>query len=366
MTELFKREERAVFALRKLYQSYGYTQFKMSKFDAYDLYARNKDFLVSDSVITFTDTDGTLMALKPDVTLSMVKNYRKEAGCVQKLYYNENVYRIGGASRTYREILQTGLEALGDIGLFELCEVVLLAAKSLQAISEDFILDLSHMGLVNGLLADADLRYEQRAQALRCIGSKNEDGLRQVCQNIAPEKLAQLLSLVQIYGPLDQALDRLSGLDRSPAAAQLRSIAAVLEAAGLARHINLDFSIVSDGSYYNGVVFRGYVAGLPSSILSGGQYDKLMEKMGKEAGGVGFAVYLDQLELLDHTQRPYDADTVVLFDGSADPCALFAAVAALRRSGEHVLTVRTVPQRLRYRRLLRFAAGRLEEVAVNG
>lgn len=366
MTELLKHEERAVFALRELYQSYGYTQFKMSKFEAYDLYARNKDFLVSDSVITFTDTDGTLMALKPDVTLSMVKNYRKESGCVQKLYYNENVYRIGGAGRTYREILQTGLEVLGEIGPYELCETVVLAVKSLQAISEDYILDLSHMGLVNGLLAHARLRYDQRAQALRCIGEKNEDGLRQICHGLAPEQLEQLISLVRIYGPLEQALDQLTGFDGSPAVVQLRSIAAVLRQAGLAGRINLDFSIVSDGNYYNGVVFRGYVAGIPNRILSGGQYDKLMEKMGKDAGGVGFAVYLDQLELLDRTQRPYDMDTVVLYDKDVDLCALFAAVAPLRKSGESLLTAQKIPQRLRYRRLLRFAAGKLEEVEADG
>ena len=69
-------EERAVFALRSLYSRYGYSYYKMSKFEEYDLYVRNKDFLVSDSVITFTDTNGRLMALKPDVTLSIIRHFR--------------------------------------------------------------------------------------------------------------------------------------------------------------------------------------------------------------------------------------------------------------------------------------------------
>ena len=71
---LLKNDEKAVFALRSLYEKYGYSQFKMSKFEEYDLYVRNKDFLVSDNIITFTDTNGKLMALKPDVTLSIIKN----------------------------------------------------------------------------------------------------------------------------------------------------------------------------------------------------------------------------------------------------------------------------------------------------
>ena len=91
MCESKKRSASSVSeSLCALYAAYGYTQYNMSKFEAYDLYVRNKDFLISDSVITFTDTNGQLMALKPDVTLSIVKNNRDEAGVVQRLYYQEN------------------------------------------------------------------------------------------------------------------------------------------------------------------------------------------------------------------------------------------------------------------------------------
>ena len=142
-------QERAIFALRALYRSYGYTQFKMSKFEEYDLYARNKDFLVSDSVITFTDTTGKLMALKPDVTLSIIKNSRDTARTVQKLYYNENVYRVSGSTHDFKEIMQTGLECIGDLDAYDICEVVTLAAASLNLISPKFSLDISHLGLLS-------------------------------------------------------------------------------------------------------------------------------------------------------------------------------------------------------------------------
>ena len=71
---LWKTEERAVFTLRSLYRRYGYAPYKMSRFEEYDLYVRNKDFLASDRIITFSDGGGRLLALKPDVTLSIVKN----------------------------------------------------------------------------------------------------------------------------------------------------------------------------------------------------------------------------------------------------------------------------------------------------
>jgi ATP phosphoribosyltransferase regulatory subunit len=60
--------------------------------------------------------------------------------------------------------------------------------------------------------------------------------------------------------------------------------------------MNLDFSIVNDISYYSGIIFQGYIEGIPEKVLSGGRYDKLLRKFGNRSGAVGFAVYLDLLE----------------------------------------------------------------------
>ena len=113
-----RNEERAILRLRELYRRYGYTYFKMSKFEEYDLYVRNKNFLVSQNVLTFTDTDGKLMALKPDVTLSIIKNSGEGDGALQKVYYNETVYRVSPTSHCYQEIMQTGLECVGPMDLY--------------------------------------------------------------------------------------------------------------------------------------------------------------------------------------------------------------------------------------------------------
>ena len=46
--------ERIGFRLRELYHRHGFSRYRMGKFEEYDLYSRNKDFLMSDGVITFT------------------------------------------------------------------------------------------------------------------------------------------------------------------------------------------------------------------------------------------------------------------------------------------------------------------------
>ena len=170
--ELFlKNEERAVFRLRELYRRHGYLPYKMSKFEEYDLYVRNKSFLVSDHILTFTDVDGKLMALKPDVTLSILKNCPGGPG-LQKVYYHENVYRTSPASHGYREIMQAGLECIGTLDDYAVGEVVMLAARSLETISGQYLLDLSHLGVVAGILAAAALTEEERQAALTAWARK--------------------------------------------------------------------------------------------------------------------------------------------------------------------------------------------------
>ena len=133
---ILRNEEKAIYALRSLYGKYGYKPFKMSKFEEYEFYIQNKDFLVSDRIIAFNDTSGKLLALKPDVTLSIVKNGEDTDDYKQKVCYNENVYRVSENTHRFKEIMQTGVECIGKINLYDIYEVILMAAESLQLISD--------------------------------------------------------------------------------------------------------------------------------------------------------------------------------------------------------------------------------------
>ena len=164
--QIWANEEQAVFALRELYQRYGYTPYKMSQFEEYDLYVRNKDFLISDRIITFSGEGGKLMALKPDVTLSIVKNAPEEPGVVQKVYYSENVYR------DYREIMQAGLECVGDLTRYDIAEVVLLAVRSLALLGRRYVLDISHMGLLAAVLERCGFDAKKRSRQWAACGGR--------------------------------------------------------------------------------------------------------------------------------------------------------------------------------------------------
>lgn len=358
--KVLKQEERAIFQLRSLYQKYGYSQYKMSKFEEYDLYVRNKDFLVSDSIITFNDTSGKLLALKPDVTLSIIKNSQDSPDSVQRVYYNESVYRISKGSHSFKEIVQAGLECIGCIDTYNMCEVILLAAKSLQAISSEYVLDISHMGFVSALLDKYDIDDEAKALIVNYIGEKNLHDIKTVCEkyDLSEALFEELSSLIGAYGSRDEVIKKLSSIemteDMKKAVDELNSICSVLDGEGMGNSINIDFSIVNDMNYYNGIVFKGYIQGIPASVLSGGRYDKLMNKMGKDGGAIGFAVYLDSLERLEGTEKKYDVDTVILYDEKADPSAMMKAVKMLTDSGTSVMAEKKVPEKIKFRQLLKF------------
>lgn len=348
---IWKNEVRSGDALQKLYRGYGYIPYKMSRFEEYDLYVRNKDFLVSDQIITFSDRSGRLLALKPDVTLSIVKNAPEQPGVVQKVYYQENVYR------DYREILQAGLECVGDLGDYEIAEVVLLAAKSLQLLGGRWVLDISHMGLLAAVLDSSGFNREAQNRAMEYLHRKNFHQLEALCQgNGAWEKLSAIAACHGGREALEQIAALLTTQEERQALAQLEGLWSVLEASGCADCVRLDFSVGNNMRYYSGVVFRGYLEGIPASVLSGGQYDKLPRKMGRSARAIGFAVYLDLLENRNREEDAFAVDTLILHDGSADPLVLMAAAEEASQNGT-VLVARKLPDARNWKKLLRFEKG---------
>ena len=352
-----KKEDRNIQNLRHLYEQYGFVHYKMNKFEEYDLYVANKDFLAGDSIITFTDTNGKLLALKPDVTLSIVKNYRDAADTVQKVYYNENIYRTSKSTKTYKELMQMGLECMGDLDLYHISEVLILAAKSLEILSDRYILDLSHMGIIQGFLEEVKLRPKHEEKFLTLLREKNAHGIRALFDSLKiDEELREAaILLATTYGSMDTVLKTLESISLNDTMDQaiedLSEICQILEEQGF-DNVHLDFSIAGDMNYYNGIVFQGFIEGIPDSVLSGGQYDMLMHKMGRKSGSIGFAVYLDVLEQLSCHTAEYDVDTLILYDDKTDLKELMKKVNDMTQNGTSVTAQKQIPSKLRYRHIL--------------
>ena len=312
INDILDSGERTILALRELYAGYGYEYYRMSKFEEYDFYAKNKDFLVSDNVLTFTDTNGKLMALKPDVTLSIIKGSEDAPKGVKKVYYSENVYRPS-ANDSFKEIMQTGLECYGEIGAKEIAEVLTLAVKSLRLVSEDCVLDVSDLGVTDALLEGLGIDRADKKAIIEAIESKNADRLRVLLASCGADsrkveeavKLFCLAESVETAIPvLEQAKETFGDI---PALEEFLSVLKSMTGKAESSCIRVDLSVLGDGHYYNGIIFKGFLRSIPSPVLSGGRYDNLMRKLKKQASAIGFAVYTDLLDLLED-ERPLLSD----------------------------------------------------------
>lgn len=302
-----RREEMVALQLRALYEKEGYRKYRMGSFEEYDLYMQNKPFLKGNDIITFTGIDGRLMALKPDVTLSIVKN--TPAGTVRRVYYTESVYRRSRQTGEYREINQMGLEFIGGNGCNSEAEVLLLAAKSLAAVGKA-ALDLSHMELIEAMLAPFG-NSEQRQPALEALRAKSPHGMRfaAIKAGLPEETILKLEVLTAVSGDFATTLEQIRDIAKevpgtSAPLAELENLFNILQKEKLDVKIGLDFSILNDADYYNGLIFQGYVNGTPRSILSGGRYDNLLHRFEKPQGAIGFALYLDEVGRVPDDSQP--------------------------------------------------------------
>ena len=340
MNPVLLPDERISLALRGLYQSYGYRQYRVGKFEPYDLYVQNRNFLSDDRILTFSDINGQIMALKPDVTLSIIKNTRDDDR-THKVCYTENIYRVPRGGYGFREILQTGLECIGRVDLYTMGEVLMLAARSLEAISPDYVLDVSHMGILTGLFRTEGIPESLSGPVLAAVGAKNRHALRSLCaENGLSGDLTELLSaLCLLGGPAEETLPALLALplpEMSRAAGEeLMALWSLLRTFGDFR-VNLDLSVINDTDYYNGVLFRGFTDEAAVPVLAGGRYDHLLNRMGKSGAAIGFAVYLSELERLAGEKQEYDVDTLLLYDPLCDPAAVAERAKALAAEGRSV------------------------------
>lgn len=364
-------DEVTVLNLRRLYENRGFKKFRMGKFESYDFYAKNKDFLVGNRIITFSDLNGKLMALKPDVTLSIIKNADEGGNGRQKLYYTENVYRESKDIHEFKEIFQVGLEVLGEIDLFETVEIVTLAIKSLIEIDKNAILEISHIGYTEGLIdcMSADKTVKDKLHEL--LGSKNSHDLQKLAESHSLPK-NPVNTAVEIMQPKNTNEETLLvaeelalGAKMQEAVTELKNIYGILKKSGLESHVRIDFSACGDPSYYNGILMHGYVHGIPRNVLSGGRYDMLMNKMGRgNAHAMGFAIYFDALDRGLHTREKNTTDAYIVYDSDSDIETMISLTSSLDEKGVSYTAVTSLPEALSGVKIYHISGNQVKEGAL--
>lgn len=292
-------ENSIVSNLINIYERFGFKKIKLSKFEDYNLYNNNKDFLQTEHILTFMNLNGNLKSLRPDVTLSIVKKVLKDNEKeTQKIYYIEDIYKI--VSKEYEEIPQVGVEIIGKLNNYSNLEIISMAIESLKSINKNYILEISNIDFISAIFDEINLEENLKIEILNNIYLKNKHDLEKLLnKNVDGKYKKYILSFIELSGNYKDILKKLKSLiinkKMQKSYEELKSLSFVFELYNNFDKILLDFSIESQLGYYNGIIFKGYIKESNDIILSGGRYDKLLNKFNSNKNAIGFAIYMDKL-----------------------------------------------------------------------
>ena len=292
-------ENSIVSNLINIYERFGFKKIKLSKFEDYNLYNNNKDFLQTEHILTFMNLNGNLKSLRPDVTLSIVKKVLKDNEKeTQKIYYIEDIYKI--VSNEYEEIPQVGVEIIGKLNNYSNLEIISMAIESLKSINKNYILEISNIDFISAIFDEIGINENLKIEILNNIYLKNKHDLEKLLnKNVDNKYKKYILSFIELSGNYKDILKKLKSLiinkKMQKSYEELKSLSFVFELYNNFNKILLDFSIESQLGYYNGIIFKGYIKESNDIILSGGRYDKLLNKFNSNKNAIGFAIYMDKL-----------------------------------------------------------------------
>lgn len=344
------KEDALYLSLRDIYQRAGYEYSAFNKFEEYQLYRENMAFIPTKGIITFNGIDGRLMALKPDITLSVLKGYAGLPHGEQRLYYRENVFRLDKRESEYRELTQVGVECVGGGGLYPTLEIISLAAKSLAEINPSYALCVSHMGVLRFAVDSLGGGEEDEKRLSFLISAKNTHGLMELARknNIPAERASAFTRIVSSTRKLGEAVNDLKRLSPKEAAgegvSELEEIADAIKGTEYEKNVMLDISVTNDFSYYNGVIMRGYVKGHPAPLLGGGRYDFLAERFGVAGGAAGFAIDFSEVTAFYGGAAKKGFDALIVYGDGDDIAEVFASAEKLREAGKRTLVSKGFPK----------------------
>ena len=308
--------------IRKMYDSYGYKKISLPSFEEYDLYNENKDF-IDRNVLTVMSPNGKLLALRPDITLSVAKKVSKDQSLkYSKIYYQENTYNLTKYVG-YEEDEQLGIELIGKESTFLDFEIINLAVKSLDIINKKSMIVLSHAGFISSIFENFDLEYEIKEQILDCINRKNSHDIQKILkrnEHISENVKKLIYKIPELSGNLENIEKELLKYkingNTKKILSELKQLNSLFMKFYKKSKIIFDFSVVKNLNYYNGIILQGYIEDFPNVILTGGRYDKLFEKFGVDTGAVGFAILTDGLKGYYKDTDKKDFEILIAYDNS--------------------------------------------------
>lgn len=293
------------------------------------------------------DVDGSLLALRPEMTVPIARvvasRLQGQPG-PHRLCYVADVFREKESLRgEARQFAQAGVEFVGAAGPSADAEVVAILVEALEGAGlPSFTVGVGTVAVLRALLAGSGRDVAWQALVMRAAHERNLVEIDRLAGDAALEPaVADALRAVPRLRGGAEAIERCRAYAAACGCAgavdALADTWRLLEAAGVAQRVRVDFGILRSFDYYTGLIVEAYAPGLGLPLGGGGRYDGVLAAFGAPAPAAGFALSVERVQIALAQQgaapRVRGLDAVV---GGDDPAATFAAARALRRAGRRV------------------------------
>ena len=289
----------------KLFSSYGYRYIQTPTIEYYPVFDEDKGTLHGSRLFRMIDADGHTLVLRPDFTPSIaraVTMYYKDEKLPIRFCYQGNVFMNNTNYRgRLNESTEMGVELINYDSPEADAELIALSVEIMKAAGlKDFQISVGNVAYYNALTKEAGLDNETIVEIRHLLSNRNQFGAIELIekQDINEKIKKTLIELTQLFGDvsiLDRAENSTDNEEAILAIKRLKEVYEILKEYGCSDNITFDMGMLSDYSYYTGMIMQAVTYGTGDAVIKGGRYNRFIEKFGKKATAVGFTTLVDSI-----------------------------------------------------------------------
>ena len=279
--------------LRKIFYDHQYLEVLLPSFEYVDLYNRLDAGIDEEKLFQFINHEGKSIALRADFTLPLARQYTLSNKDVGRYCYFGKVYRKEKKHKgRTTEFYQVGMELIGEEGTKGEKECLDLISEGLPTLGlKEVKLVIGSAAFYNRLLEIVEDEELDHIIHLRSFSMMKA----LVKRNHLSESMAKLLMMLPLavgdISMLDEMIKLIDDALLKDSLIELKSLYMNQEN----KDISFDLCMVPKMKYYTGLMIRGYTPTCAQPIISGGRYDKLMNKFNKDVPAIGFSYDFHQI-----------------------------------------------------------------------
>lgn len=292
---------------------YGYEDIKTPTFEFFDVFSREIGTTPSRELYKFFDKDGNTLVLRPDFTPSVArcaaKYFMDEERPLKFCYEGSAFTNTSSLQGKLKESTQMGAEYINDDSAEADAEMLALLIEALLGVGlNQFQITVGNMEYFKGVCDAAGLDEETEGELREYVSGKNYFAAETLLkkQNMdagLADRFLQITSLAGNDADLEQMLQTSPNERAAAAIRRLIEVYRILKLYGYEKYISFDLALLSRYRYYTGILFKAYTYGVGDQVATGGRYDTLLARFGKDAPAIGFMFQIDTLLEAMRTQN---------------------------------------------------------------